>query len=173
MADTLSVDLKASLTWLFSEGLDLSTLNDNAKLEYAQSTTDGTGADQADKLWHDQRTVNAASHDDLDLTALTNSIFGTSVSISFAKVKAILIVNTSTVSGDILRMGGAGAGQAFAAPFNGSATAEVEVGADSCLMLVNKKDGWTVTPATGDILRVANPGGSAVTYKIAIVGTSV
>jgi hypothetical protein len=172
MADTLSVDLKASLTWLFSEGLDLSTVNDNAKLEYSQSTADGTGADQADKLWHDQRTVNAASNDDLDLTALVNSIFGTNVSISFAKVKAVLIVNASTTAGQLLRVGGAGAGQAFATPFNGSATAVVEVGADSCLMLVNKKDGWTVTPTTGDILRVANAGGSAVTYKIAIIGTS-
>jgi hypothetical protein len=172
MADTLAVDLKASVTWLFSEGLDLSTVSDNAKLEYALSTADGTGADQADKLWHDQRTVNATSNDDLDLTALTNVLFGSTVTVNFVKVKAILIVNTSTTSGQVLRLGGAGAGLAFATPFNGSATAVVEVGADSCLMLMNKKDGWTVTPTTGDILRIANPNAAAVTYKIAIIGTS-
>jgi hypothetical protein len=173
MADTLAVDLKASISWLFSDSLDLSTVSDNAKLEHAVSTADGTGLDQADKLWHDQRTVAAGSDDDLDMTALANSIFGSSVSISFAKVKAILIVNTSTTSGQVLRVGGAGAGLAFATPFNGSVTAVVEVGADSCLMLMNKKDGWAVTPTTGDLLRVANPGASPVTYKVVIIGTSV
>lgn len=46
MADTLSVDLKASLSWLFSEGLALSTLNDQAALEFAAAIADGVGDSQ-------------------------------------------------------------------------------------------------------------------------------
>jgi hypothetical protein len=172
MPDTLSVDLKASLAWLLSESLSLSTVSDNASLEYSKSLADGTGADLADLLWHAERTVGAGSNDDLDLTALTKTIFGTAVVVNFTKVKAILVINTSSTSGQELRIGGAGGGVAFSAPFNGDADAQIEVGADSCLLLSNKKDGWTVTPGTGDVLRIANPNAAAVTYKIAIIGTS-
>ena len=173
MADTLSTELKASLTWLLSEALDLSTVSDHAKLEYDETVTDGTGADEADLLWHDERQVVAAANDDLDLTALTQTVFGSTVTVSFAKVKALLIVNTSTTAGDALHVGGAGAGAAFATPFSGDADALVEVGADGCLLLSNKKDGWTVTPTTGDVLRIHNPGAASVTYRIALIGTSV
>jgi hypothetical protein len=171
MPDTLAVDIKASLSWLFSEILDLTNVNDNGKLDYAQSLTDGVSADQADVLFHDERSVGNGASDDLDLTALIHSLFGSNVTYSFAKVKAILVVNLSTTAGDVLRVGGAG-GSALASPFNGSATAQVEVPADGCLLLVNKKNGWTVTPGTGDVLRIQNPGGSAVAYRIAIVGTT-
>ncbi len=173
MATSLSVDIKASLTWLQADALDLSTISDNAKLEFDKSTANGTGADQADLLWHDQRAVAAASNDDLDLTALASTIFGSAVTVNMAKVRGLLILNTSTTSGEVLRVGGAGAGSALASPFNGDVDAVVEVGPDSCLMLSNKKDGWAVTAGTGDILRIANPNAASVTYQIAIVGTSV
>jgi hypothetical protein len=39
-------------------------------------------------------------------------------------------------------------------------------------LLSNKKDGWTVTAGTGDILRIRNPGANPITYQVAIVGTS-
>ncbi len=171
MPDTLSVDIKASLSWLFSETLNLNNVNDNGKLEYARSLTDGVSADQADLLFHDQRSVGGGTSEDLDLTALVHTIYGSVVTYNFAKVKAILVVNLSTTAADLLRVGGAGAGSAFASPFNGSATAQVEVPADGCLLLVNKKNGWTVTAGTGDVLRIQNPGGSAITYRIAIAGT--
>ncbi len=173
MADTLSTDVKASLAWLFQDQLDLSTVADTARLEYSRSLADGTGADQADKVWHDQRTVAASSNDDLDLTNLTSTIFGSTVTINFVKIKAILLINTSTTSGDELRLGGAGAvGNAFAAPFNGDQDAVVYVGADSSLLLSIISVGWTVTGGTADILRINNPTGNAITYRIAIVGTS-
>ncbi len=172
MADSLSVDLKASMAWLLAESLDLSTVNDNATLEYSVSIVDGTAADKADLLWHDELVISAVSNDDLDLTALTNTIFGSTVTINFTKVRAILLVNTSTTAGDFLNVGGAGAGSAFDTPFAGDADAKVQVGADSALLLANKKDGWAVTGGTGDILRVHNPGGNSVTYRIAIIGTS-
>jgi hypothetical protein len=172
MPDTLAVDIKASLSWLFSEALDLSSVNDNGKLDYAQSLTDGVSADQADVLFHDQRTVANGASDDLDLTALSQSIYGSSVTFSFAKVKGILIINLSTTASDVLRVGGAGAGSAFSTPFNSDADAQVEVPADGCLLLVNKKNGWTVTSGTGDVLRIQNPGSASINYRIVIVGAT-
>ena len=171
MSDTLAVDLKASLAWLFSESLSLSTVIDNASLEYDQSLEDGTAADQADLLWHDERAIAASANDDLDLTALSQTVFGSPLAVNFAKVKAILLINTSTMAGDRLRLGGAGAA-AFSAPFAADDDAVVEIGPDSPLLLASKKDGWTVTGGTADVLRVHNPGANEITYKIAIVGTS-
>lgn len=171
MADTLAVDLSVKAQWLFSDALDLSTVADASQVSYARSLSDGTGADQADKIWHDSRTVSAGASDDLDMTALPQSIFGGTINISLSKVKALLIVNTSTTTGDQLRVGGAPA-NSFSAPFNGVAASLALVGPDSPLLLSNKRDGWTVTPGTGDILRIHNPTSNAITYRIVIVGVS-
>ena len=171
MSDTLSCEIRASLAWLFQDALDLSTVSDASKLDYSQMLADGVAADQADKIWHDQRTVAAGANDDLDLTALASSLFGGSLSISLAKLKAVLLVNTSTTAGDKLRLDSSVA-NACTGPFGGSATSKIEIGADSALLLSSKKDGWTVTGGTGDILRLSNPGANAIIYKIVVVGTS-
>ncbi len=170
MPDTLTAQIKASLHWLFQESLDLATVEDDAKLEYDESLADGTADDQADKVWHDSRTLAAAASDDLDLTALVHTIFGSTVTISFAKIKAILIVNTSTTTGDDLTVGGA-ASQEWTA-WVAAAGDKVRVPADSCLLISNKKTGWTVTDGASDTLRITNAGANPVTYKIAVLGTS-
>ena len=171
MADTLATTLKVTLDWLFQDALDLTTAVDNSRLEFEKSTTDGTGADQADKIWHDNRTLAGAASDDLDLNALTNSIFGSTVTINFAKVKAIVIKNKSTTAGDELKVGDA-ATNPFVGPFAGDVDAVVEVGADSVLVLASLKDGWTVTGGSSDVLRINNPNAGSVTYDIVIIGTA-
>lgn len=169
MADTLSSEIKVSCGWILREALDLSTVVDSARLEYSRALADGSGADLASIVWHDQRSLAASGNDDLDLAGgLSNTIFGTAVVASFTKIKAILIVNMSTSSGNSLRVGGAS--NPFTPPFAGSSTAQVEIGADSALLLSSKKDGWNVTAGSGDILRVSNPSLVTIVYKIAILG---
>jgi hypothetical protein len=170
MSDTLTAQIKSSLHWLFQESLDLTTVEDDAKLEYDESLADGTSDNQADKVWHDSRTLAAAASDDLDLTSLANTIFGSTVTISFAKFKAVLIVNTSTTTGDDLTVGGA-ASQEWTA-WVAAAGDKVRVPANSCLLISNKKTGWTVTDGSSDTLRITNTGAGSITYKIAILGTS-
>lgn len=170
MADTLAVDIKASLVWLFQDTLDLSIVADVSKLEYAAALADGTAENQADRLWHDQRTVAASANDDLDLTALARTFFGSAVTIELAKVKVLLIVNMATAAGEDLLVGGAAAA-AWAAPF-GAAAHKVRVPADSCLLLTNRKSGWDVTNGSSDVLRIANAGTGDITYRVAIIGTS-
>ena len=170
MADTLAVDIQASLAWLFQDALDLTTVADVSQLAFARSLADGTAAGQADKLWHDRRTIAAGANDDLDLTALTQSLFGGTVTIPLAKVKALLVVNTATAAGEDLEVGGSG-GAEWSAPF-GAAGDKVKVPADSCLLLVNRVSGWTVTNGAADVLRIRNAGSGGIDYQIAIVGTS-
>ena len=171
MADTLALDIKASIQWLFEESLDLSTLVDSAKLEYLAGLSDGTGAAQADKIWHDSRSLAASSADALDLTSLTQSIHGSTVTIAFAKIKAILIHNLATTPGEDLLLDSS-VTNGILTPFNGSATSKVEVPADSPLLLVNRQSGWAVTAGTGDVLRIVNDGVGSIDYKIVLVGTS-
>jgi hypothetical protein len=171
MPDTLTLNVRASLDWLFKETLDLSIVSDVSRLEFSSAAVDGTGADQCDKLWHDERTVAGGANDDLDLSALAMSLFGSSVTISLEKLKWLVLVNKSTTSGDKLRLDSS-ATNGFTGLFGDSATSKFEIGADSPLLVGRKRDGWTVD-ATHKVLRIHNPGGTAITYRIALAGTSV
>lgn len=174
MADTLTSALATNLSWILTEGGPLSTVQDSAQLNFESATADGVGAGQADVLWHDRRTLAAGAHDDLDLAGgLTRSLFGGSVTIAFAKAKAIVVKSLATASGDVLRVGPGAASNSFTAPFGGVAGALVEVGPGSLLVLCELLDGWTVTPGTADILRITNTSGTnSVDYDIALLGTS-
>ncbi|HEY4309850.1 MAG TPA: hypothetical protein VGN12_10400 [Pirellulales bacterium] len=168
MSEALSAEISASLLWLFQDTLGLTTIADASRLEYDAQLSDGAGAGQADLIWHDLRTVVAGGHDDLPLAALPQTIFGSAVTVDFATVKGVLIVNANTTSGDDLLVGAA-ATHAWSAPF-GTATDRVHVPAGSCLLLVNKNDGWTVAVGTSDTLRVTNPGSDDIQYKVVLVG---
>jgi hypothetical protein len=172
MTDTLAVDIKASLAWLHEDARPLSTLSDAARLEYARSLTDGVAADQADKLWHDQRSLDAEESEDLDLSALASSAFGSPLSVNFAKVKALMLINLASGEGEDLLVGGGGAGvDAWSAPLDGDPDAKISLPADSALLLINRKAGWSVVPGS-QTLRVANDGTGPIAYKLAIIGTS-
>ncbi|MDZ4820089.1 MAG: hypothetical protein SGJ20_14070 [Planctomycetota bacterium] len=171
MADTLTSQLKASLHWLFQEPLGLSTVHDSAKLEYNETFADGVSPEQADKIWHSSRTLISAASDDLDLSALAQTIFGTTVTITLAQIRAILIINTATDDGEVLIVGAAPA-DTWSACF-GDASHTVEVPPDSCLLLCNRISGWPVVAGVSDTLRITNAGSGNVTYRIAILGCSM
>ena len=170
MSESLSVDLKASLAWLFQDASQLSTVADVARLDYSDVLGGAPANPAVDLLWHAERTVEAEDVDDLVLSALPKSLFGQSLSFHFASVRALLLVNLSTTAGHDLVVGGAPAAP-WEAPF-GDAGDSLRLPADSCVLLTNRKTGWTVTGGSADVLRVHNPGGTAVTYRLVIAGTS-
>lgn len=175
MAATLASTLSASLGWDFQDALDLATVKDTSSLAYTKALATGTGSNLADRIWHDSRAIASGANDDLDLTALTQSIFGDTTTIAFVQVKGILIVNTSTTAGDELILDSSVA-NAYKGLFNGSATSKVEIGPDSALLISAKQAGFAssgTVSGTNKVIRVSNPGGgTSITYKIAILGTS-
>jgi hypothetical protein len=171
MTATLTSEIKASLSWLFQDALDLSLVSDSSKLDYQIALPHGAGAEQADKVWHDERTLAAGASENVILSALPLEMFGGNWTISLASVKAILLVNGASAPGENLVLGGA-ASQAWQGPF-AAAGDKLVVPADSCLLLVNKKAGWAVNAGVADMLRIANAGAGSITYKIAILGVSV
>lgn len=170
MADSLAVNLKASIDWLFKESLDLSLVSDASSVVYAAPLADGTGVDTADKIWHDQlASIAAGATMSLDLTALTTTLFGSPITINFVKVKAIFIVSLSTQTGDKLQID-ATVANAFTS-ITGGAAGKIEIGPDSACLIANKKDGWA-TGAGNKVLAIKNAGAAAQSPKIVIVGTS-
>lgn len=173
MPESLALDVSASLNWVFQESLDLTTISDSSRLQFASEFSNGSGDDEADRIWHDQRTLATAATEDLNLTDLTTTIFADTVTIGLATVRALLIVNTASTAGEDLLIGGAGAGgNAWAAAMNGDQDARLVVPADSMLMLVNKKNDWPVTNGSADQLRIENGGAGDITYQIVIAGSS-
>lgn len=144
--------------------------NPTARFDGIDSITldDGTGANQADRVYHTSITLAASANQDVDLSGtLTNQIGGTAV---FAKVKAILVRARAANTNNVI-VGGAPA-NGFVGPF-GAATHTLAVKPGGEILLVDPGTGWTVTPATGDLLRVANSGaGTSVTLDLIVIGTS-
>jgi hypothetical protein len=127
----------------------------------------GVAAGQADKIFSDQRTVNAASNDDLDLVGVSLvDPFG--AVLSFVKIKAISIYSLPTNVTNLTIGNGA---NPFIGPF-GAAAHTVQVQPGGKYEVVAPGNGWTPVAATGDILRIANAAGAAATYNIDIIGTS-
>lgn len=160
----LSVSLLAALT----SALDLSTADDTLNYLKNIELATGTGANQADMLWHDRRTLSASATENLDLAgSLTNALGATQ---TFARVKALVVYaatgNTNNVN--VIREGTNGV-PVFLALGDG-----VAVRPGGLLALVAPDaTAYAVTGGTGDLLTFTNSAGStSVTYDVIVIGAS-
>ena len=165
MATSLSVTLTFKIAHDYTNALDLSTPKDDFDLTLSDTLSNGTGNDQVDVVWHDQRTL-ATTSENLDLAGSLTSAFGSTV--TFAKVKGICIKNMSTTTTQIVTVGGAAATQFI--NWVGDSSDTVKVGPDGILFLWSPMDGYAVTAGTGDLLKIATS--ANITYDIWIIGTS-
>lgn len=166
MATSLSTRLTLVLEALFRDTLDLDIVKYDLSMDKGNTLADGTGANQADVLWTDTRTLTETS-EELDLAgSLTNAI---GVTATFVKVKVLVMHNKSTTSTENLTIGGAAANQF--ATWVGNSSDKLVIGPDGLLLLWNPIDGYTVTADTGDKLKI-DAGSDTITYDIAIIGTS-
>jgi hypothetical protein len=167
MALSLTAELK--LTATHTAVLDLGTASFNPSFLAQVNLTSGTGANQADQLFTDQRTVTASANDDLDLAGVLTNAFGATV--TFVRLKGILVKAASANTNNI-NIGGLGA--------NGfltwvGATGDFVVlrpGGFFGLMCADAT-GYAVTAGTADLLRITNAaGGTSVVYDIALIGAT-
>ena len=131
--------------------------------------TDGTGASQADQIWFDQRSIPTSDTDDLNLSD-GSLINGLGQGVQFARVKGMFIFG-SPANEDLITIG------AGSNPFRSWLLA----GGDGVILrpggavVLTAPDAtaYTVTPSTGDILRLANPNApTSVDYEIILIGTT-
>lgn len=167
MATSLTTTLFGNLKCRYTNPLDLSTTIDQPTIDFGDTLIQGTGTDQANMVWGDQRSLSATS-ENLDLAGGLTDVFGTT--ITFTYIKGLLIKNSTATAGANLLVGGAAA-NAWYAPFN-AATDIVKVGPNGSLLIWHPGAGWAVTAGTGDILKI-DSGAATIIYKIMIIGLVV
>jgi hypothetical protein len=141
-------------------GLDKPT--DDLRHTVKDSLALGTVADQADEMYHAERTIGAVP-DDIDLAgSLTNALGQT---ITFVEIVSVLIEHSSGAG--TITVGNAAANAAVL--WFGAAAHTEKVEAGGFVFRHSPADGkWVVTAGTGDILRVNGTDGDK--YKIIIIG---
>lgn len=170
MSDSLAMQITVRLAWNNSSPLDLSTPIDAGSLDLTDNLATGTGNDQSDLIWHDERTLASGASDSLDLNALTKTLFGSTITTVFVKIKGIVIHNKSTTAGEKFTVGNGT--NPFVGPFGGTGAHTQFVEPDGVYLQTNPRAGWTVTNATADVLKILNAGAGSNIYDIAIWGTS-
>lgn len=175
---TFKAEITGMLGWKWDAGAV-----DDSRLEYARQLLDGYETSQAEAVWHSEnRTLADGASETFDLTALTRTVLGNTITTTFDRIKAVVIVNLTT--GGELLVGDALVNE-WASPF-GRADDRVKVPADSVLVLSNRRDGWAVGAGAHDSSSSSSSSGeesqnknlkieadgSEVSYSIAIVGTT-
>lgn len=148
---------------------DLATATAPVALAKALVLTSGTGADQADKIFADIRSVNASTTDSLDVATGGGLTDVLGAALALAKVKAIVIENTHATQSISLTRPATNGVPIFAAA---SDAVPIPPGGVLALTAPGAAGLATVTAATADLIDVVNGAGATATYKIVIVGTS-
>jgi hypothetical protein len=168
---TLATKLTVQVQAVHEQVLDL--VRAAAPLSYMRQTSlaDGTGTGQADRIWHDTRTLAASATEDLDLAGVLVDAFGATV--TFARVKGLVVATLAANTNNVVV--GNATSNAWAALLGATGTLTVRPGAVvACFAGPADAVGYAVTAGTGDLLKVANgAGGTAVTYDIIVIGASV
>jgi hypothetical protein len=165
---SLSVRALLQLTATLTSASDLTTAEAPVSIGKQQNFTNGAGADQADLIWTDRRTVAASSTDSLDLAGSLTDVFG--ATLTFARIKLIYVSaasgNTNNVN--VTRPASNGVPLFLAA---GDGIAVKPDGA--FVWIAPDASGVAVTASTGDLIDIVNSGaGSSVTYDIVVVGAA-
>lgn len=168
MADVLSTTLQFTLSGSWVDSQDLSTVTDAIALNLDDQFSDGTGLDQADIMWHDERTL-AATSETLDVTALTRTILGSTNTVNFARIKGLVIRNTTTTAGSKLTVGAA-ASNAWTG-WTSVAASTLYVDPNGILFLWAPSATSWVTSGSSKNIKI-DAGANTIVYRIVIIGAS-
>lgn len=164
---SLTGKINLDIAMLLAAALDVGSASYSANYGANYAFTNGTGANQANAIFTDTRTLAASASEDLDLAGALVDAFG--ATLTFDKVKALIIKADAANTNDVL-VGGAASAQAAA--FFGDASDVVKVKPGGTLALIAPDaTGYDITATSADLLKIANSSsGSGVGYTIIIVG---
>ncbi|MDD9733107.1 hypothetical protein PVW46_24670 [Mameliella sp. AT18] len=170
---TLKAELRVRLEATQTGESDFGSVSFTPLMQLAQALADGTGANQADVLWMDERPVADGANDDLDLSGALTDVFGNSVNM--AEVVAIFIINAPrSGSANTTDLTVGGATNAFEG-FLGGTSPTIGPIKPGGFLAIGAGDAAGIGAVTGgseDELRIANSAGAAATYQVAIIGRS-
>ena len=168
MATTFKGIVTAQIEAVYKNVLDLGSPTDSFLKKTKIELAEGTGANAADRMFHDQRTIAASGTEDLDLAGSLASPFG--ATLTFVELRAILISASSSNTNNVRLTRPASNG----APLFLAAGDGIDIPPGGVFLWSCPADGKvSVTAGTGDLLTVANSSsGTSVTYDVVIIGTS-
>lgn len=151
--------------------IDLGSASAQLSKSYRVALASGTAAGQADRVFHDQRTLTASATEDIDLAGTLTDVFG--ATLTFVRIKGLIIAAAAANTNNVI-VGGASATQFVS--WVGAATHTVTVRPGAVLMLMAgaaDATGYVTAAGSTDLLKIANSAGStSVTYDIAVIGCS-
>lgn len=163
----LTADMQIILDWEYTNPADLSTPDDTKRLIRGKRFANGTGANQANFMFSDQRTLTDGANETLQISdsSLTNVL---GVSVDFAKLKMMYVRNNGTEASLLI---------------GGAASTQLGIFSDGTDILVLPPGGefyWSAPAAAGldvttnEDIKFAHDGtGTAsLTYDLILVGTS-
>lgn len=125
----------------------------------------GTGSGKADIAWDDERTLATGATENLDFAGAIADAFGTN--IAAAKIKALQI-ESDAANTTALTIGNVTNGAQL---FFG-ASAHTLVLQPGERFVIAGPVGWTITAATGDLVKVANASGASAKYRVKVIAAS-
>ena len=129
-----------------------------------QEWTNGTGDNQANQFWQVSTNANASAKTyDLDAGTMLDD-FG--AAITFTTIKAILIHNKSTTSGQVLVI----AGDFMTTVVMSGTTPTLKLDPGGLFYLTNPKDEYDVAAGTGDVISL-DPASNNISFDLVLIGT--
>ena len=143
----------------------LTTVTAPMDIDYTQRFASGTGANQANALWQDDRTLAASASENLDFSGSLTDVFGNSITCT--KLKALIVKAASANTNDV----DVGGGSTTIAGLFGATNDIVSVRPGGVFIYTSPNaNGVTITGGSADVLTVANSGsGTSVLYDIIVL----
>jgi len=169
MTTTLRSTIQVQLGWTWRDGAGTHVVTNSNRFQSSQDLDNGAGSGQADAVWDivDQ-SLSAGSSTTLALDDLSRDLFGDTITVALAKVKAVLVVNKNTSGSGHLLLGAAESDEWYA-PL-GAAGNTVKIMPGAALLLACPQAGWDVAAGANQLRLEAV--GDAVTFDVAIVGVA-
>jgi hypothetical protein len=173
MSESLNVRFNSQFTANLTNTLALEQVTANPSLSIASVLTNGTGVNQADQIFADQRTLNPSTNENINVATFSGSLDAVGGTLSLARIKMLLVQNLNGTEANNLTIGGAGAG-AWTPLTNGSSSLKVSIpGGGSFEVIAPGATGWAVGSSSGSLLNVANVSSTGTTqYNLIVVGAS-
>lgn len=165
----LDTIIESRIAAAFTSALDMGTARVDHDQTDRQTWSSGVGANQADVLWSDERTVTSGSTDSIDVAgALTGLLGGT---VTMARVKAIRVRNSNaagtanTTNISLTRPASNGV------PIFAAAGDAIPIHPGGVVLIqAPSAAGYAVTAGTGDLIDIVNAAGASAVYRIEIIG---
>lgn len=166
----MQAKISALVSALLAGAPDLGETDYSLALNPGYTFTDGSGANQANKLFVDTRTLAASATENLDFSGALTDPLGAAV--VYTKIRGILVRAAAANTNDVIVGGLLTGAFGLASPF-GLDGSSVKVKPGGVFLLVAPDvNGYAVTAGSADLLKIANSAaGTGVTYDIVVLGS--